>query len=101
MLRNGNLGTKKEKHPKNLDRLAAAHSVVESLDSDLQKCQTNFNSVKQQSERKAFTDEYKRKKILLDSAYTELKRAQDATVKSINVQKQQINSCLESLEDSE
>ena len=38
----------------------------------------------------------------MDSAYTELKRAQEDTVKSIHVQRQQINSSLESSkEDSD
>lgn len=38
----------------------------------------------------------------MDGAYTELKRAQEATVKSIHVQRQQINYYLESSkEDSD
>ena len=38
----------------------------------------------------------------MDSAYTELKRAQEETVKSIHVQSEQINSSLESSkEDSD
>jgi len=103
VLRNANLGTKKkETLPKNLDRMSAAHLAVESIASEVQECQTKFKAAKKQSQRKLFTDDYKRKKVLLDGAYTELKRAQEATVKSIHVQRQQIYSYLESSkEDSD
>ena len=93
---------KKETLPKNLDRMSAAHLAVESIDSEVQECQTKFKAVKKRSQRKLFTNDYKRKKVLLDSAYTELKRAQEEIVKSIHVQRQQINSSLESSkEDSD
>ena len=82
--------------------MSAAHLAVESIDSEVQECQAKFKAAKKQSQRKLFTDDYKRKKVLLDGAYTELKRAQEATVKSIDVQRQQINSYLESSkEDSD
>ena len=82
--------------------MSAAHLAVESIDSEVHECQAKFKAAKKQSQRKLFTDDYKRKKVLLDGAYTELKRAQEATVKSIDVQRQQINSYLESSkEDSD
>ena len=82
--------------------MSAANLAVESIDSEVQECQAKFKAAKKQSQRKLFTDDYKRKKVLLDGAYTELKRAQEATVKSIDVQRQQINSYLESSkEDSD
>ena len=82
--------------------MSAAHLAVESIDSEVQECQAKFKAAKKQSQRKLFTDDYKRKKVLLDGPYTELKRAQEATVKSIDVQRQQINSYLESSkEDSD
>ena len=102
VLRNANLGTNKETLPKKLDRMSAAHLAVELIDSEVQECQAKFKASKKQSQRKLFTDDYKRKKVLLDGAYTELKRAQEATVKSIHVQRQKINSYLESSkEDSD
>ena len=92
----------KKHFQKKLDRMSAAHLAVESIDSEEQECQAKFKVAKKQSQRKLFTDDYKRKKVLLDGAYTELKRAQEATVKSIDVQRQQINSYLESSkEDSD
>ena len=103
VIRDANLGTKKkETLPKNLDRMSAAHLAVESIDSEVQECQTKFKAAKEQSQRTLFAIDYKRKKVLLDSAYTELKRAQKEAVKSIHVQRQQINSSLESsTEDSD
>ena len=87
---------------KKLDRMSAAHLAVVSIDSEVQECQAKFKAAEKQSQRKLFTDDYKRKKVLLDGAYTELKRAQEATVKSIDVQRQQIDSYLESSkEDSD
>ena len=46
MLRNANLGTKKKKLPKNLDRMSAARLAVESIDSEVQECQTKFKAAK-------------------------------------------------------
>ena len=95
---------KKETLHNNLDRMAAAHLAVEAIDSEIQECQTKFSEAKSSKNRDALRKDYKRKKVILDGAYTELKRAQEATVKSIKVKRQQINFCLESTnmkEDSE
>lgn len=95
---------KKETLANNLDRMTAAHLVVEAIDAEIQECQTNFSGAKTHSERDALNKEYKRKKIIMDGAFTELKRAQEATVKSMKVKRQQIDSCLKSInreEDSE
>ena len=66
VLRSANLGTKKkETLPKDLDRMPAAHLAVESIESEVQECKTKFNTAKKQSQRKLFTYDYKRKKVLL------------------------------------
>ena len=75
---------------KNLDRMAAAHLAVESHDGDIEKCQKEFKNGKSLQEKNASTVKYKRQKALIDGAYTELKRAQEATLKSIKIKRQQL-----------
>lgn len=45
-------------------------------------------------DRKKFTKKYEREKLLMDGAYTELKRAQDALSKSIKVKRTEIENRL-------
>ena len=40
------LGNQKKKLPKNLDRMSAARLAVESIDSEVQECQTKFKAAK-------------------------------------------------------
>ena len=54
----------------------------------------NFNEAKAATDRKKHTNEYKRKKLLLDGAHTELKCAQDALSKSIKVKRTEIENRL-------
>ena len=75
---------------KNLDRMAAAHLAVERHDGDIEKCQKEFKKGKSLQEKNASTVKYKRQKALIDGAYTELKRAQEATLKSIKIKRQQL-----------
>lgn len=53
----------------------------------------------QLKEKNALTLKYKRQKALIDGAYTELKRAQDATLKSIKTKRQQLEIRLSARED--
>jgi len=50
--------------------------------AEIQKAFKEANAL---ADRKKYTKEYKRKKLLSDGAYTELKCAQDALSKSIKV----------------
>ena len=70
---------KKETIPKNLDRMAAAHSAVENIDKDIQDSRNSFEKATSIKERNKYRKEYERKKKILDGAYTELKKAQEAT----------------------
>ncbi len=65
---------KKETLGKNLDRMAAAHEAVERHDANIEK-------YKKEKEANAL----KRAKVLMDGAYSELKKAQEAATKSIKV----------------
>ena len=93
---------KKETLAKNLERMAAAHAAVETLDAELEKCKQSFQmgniSVKEKSALKA---EYNGKKDLMDGAYTELKRAQEASVKAIKIKRQQLDVHLSKKEEEE
>ena len=90
---------KKDTIAKNLDRMAAAHLAVESHDAEVEKCQKEFKKGKSIKERNESNLKYKRQKTLMDGAYTELKRAQDATVKSIKTKRQQLEIRLSARED--
>lgn len=84
---------------KNLDRMAAAHSAVESHDADIENCQKEFKKGKSIQQKNASTAKYKRQKALIDGAYTELKRAQEATLKSIKIKRQQLEIRLSARND--
>ena len=81
---------------KNIDRMSAAHAAVEGNDIKLQELikrnldKSSFSKL----ERIQLTSEYNKKKILFDEAYTELKRAQDATVKALKVKKEEMEKRL-------
>ena len=84
---------------KNLERMAAAHLAVESHDADIQACQKEFKKGKSIKDKNSSTLKYKREKALMDGAYTELKRAQDATTKSIKTKRQQLEIRLSARKD--
>ena len=90
---------KKETIPKNLDRMAAAHSAVENIDKDIQDSRNSFEKATSIKERNKYRKEYERKKKILDGAYTELKRAQEATAKSIKTKRKQLDTILKSQTD--
>lgn len=70
--------------------MAAAHLAVERHDGDIEKYQKELKKGKSLQEKNASTVKYKRQKALIDGAYTELKRAQEATLKSIKIKRQQM-----------
>ena len=87
---------KKETIPKNLDRMAAAQLAVENQDKEIKKCQEAFKGARSVAEKGKHTQRYNRNKVLMDGSYTELKRAQDATMKSIKVKREQLEGRLKS-----
>ena len=92
---------KKETVPNNLERMSAAHAVVVDLDKKLEACRENLKKAKSQSEKGQHKRVYDRTKISLDGAYTELKRAQDANMKAINVKRKLLDKHLNSITDSD
>ena len=73
---------KKATIPKNIDGMSIAHLQVESLDAALKATKKGFASLNKK-ERGQLKREFKEKSNLMDGAYNELKRAQDALNKSI------------------
>ena len=92
---------KKETIPKNLDRMAAAHAAVEKADEELNDCRMNFEKARTEKERQAARQEFEVKQILMDGAYTELKKAQDATTKSVKAKRKELDQKLNVTESEE
>ena len=72
--------------------MSIAHLQVESLDAALKETKKGFASFNKK-ERGQVKREFKEKSNLMDGAYSELKRAQDALNKSI-VQNEEIENAL-------
>ena len=70
---------------KNLERMTAAHLALEGHDAKVEELKRGNKS-----------SALKREKALMEGAYTELKKAQEAAVKSIKVKRQQVEMCLSS-----
>ena len=92
---------KKETIPKNLDRMAAAHAAVEKADEELNDCRMNFEKARAEKERQAARQEFEVKQTLMDGAYTELKKAQDATIKSVKAKRKELDQKLNVTESEE
>ena len=89
------LGTqKKDTISKNVERMSAAHHAVEGIDQEVEEVQEAFQAAQTLVDRKKYSKEYERKKLLLDGAYTELKRAQDALTKSMKAKERDIENRL-------
>ena len=76
---------KKETLGKNLERMTAAHLALEGHDAKVEELKRGNKS-----------SALKREKALMEGAYTELKKAQEAAVKSIKVKRQQVEMRLSS-----
>lgn len=76
---------KKEMLGKNLERMAVAHEAVERHDAKIEEYKKANDS-----------SALKREKDLMDGAYSELKKAQEAAAKSIKVKRQQVQMRLTS-----
>ena len=95
---------KKDTILKNVDRMSAAHQAVEEYDQKVTRIQKRFKEAETIADRRKSTQKYEREKLLMDGAYTELKRAQDALSKSIKVKRMEIENRLKvgtGVEDSE
>ena len=92
---------KKETIPNNLERMSAAHAVVVDLDKKLEKYRENLKKAKSKNEKGQHKRDYDRMKISLDGAYTELKRAQDATMKAISVKRKLLDKHLNSMTEGD
>ena len=89
------LGTqKKDTISKNVERMSAAHHAVEGIDQEVEKVQEAFQAAQTLVDRRKYSKEYERKKLVLDGAYTELKRAQDALTKSMKAKERDIENRL-------
>ena len=89
------LGTqKKDTISKNVERMSAAHHAVECIDQEVEEVQEAFQAAQTLVDRRKYSKEYERKKLLLDGAYTELKRAQDALTKSMKAKERDIENRL-------
>ena len=91
---------KKETIPKNLDRMAAAHAAVEKADKELNDYRMNFEKARTEKERQAARQEFEVRQTFMDGAFTELKKAQDATIKSVKAKRKELDQKL-NVTDSE
>lgn len=92
---------KKETITENMERMAAAHQAVEELDLKVKNIQDSFKAAKTVALREQNSKKYVKEKLLLDGAYTELKRAQDAITKSIKVKRKEIDDRLRARSDND
>ena len=88
---------KKQTIPKNLDRMAAAHAAVERLDKEMEEYR-ELQKRASSKEKEELKKKFGKSKQLLDGAYTELKRAQDAALKSIRGKRKSLDEFLKSKE---
>lgn len=87
---------KKETIPKNLQRMGTAHLTVERENANLEKNREEFERAKSKSkeEREKIKAQWDKCRVNMDAAYTELKQAQDATLKALAVRKAQLEKYL-------
>lgn len=87
---------KKETIPKNLQRMETAHLTVERENANLEKYREEFDRAKSKSkeEREKIKAQWDKCRVNMDAAYTELKQAQDATLKALAVRKVQLEKYL-------
>ena len=89
----------KKKLSKNVERMNVAHISVENANKEIEENRQNFKDSRSIQERTSLKNEYVMKKKILDGAYTELKRAQDATLKAIKVRQTLLNDTISEKND--
>ena len=89
---------KKETIPKNLQRMETANLNVQRANANLEKVKEEFEKAKSTVEEEKNKKQWKRSKDDMDEAYTNLKQAQDATMKALVVKQQQLEKYLTSNE---
>ena len=65
-------------------------------DHEIKECRERVEKAVSKEEREVIMKSYDVKKKLLDGAYTELKRAQEAAIKSIKTKRRQLEVLLKS-----
>ena len=67
--------------------MAAAYVAVEKADKELNDYRMNFEKAWTEKQRQAARQEFEVRQTLLDGAFTELKKAQDATIGSVGAKR--------------
>lgn len=80
--------------PHNQERMEIARQEVINTDKKLQIVREKYNLVSNAGERKKLKEEKTKLENALSGVYTELKRAQDALVKSLNHKRELLNQRL-------
>ena len=76
--------------PKNMDRMEKAHVQVECLDKEITDIRAMYEQAKTKADKQLLREKYEGKKIMLDGAYTELKKAQEALTKALKEKKKEL-----------
>lgn len=97
----GKLHQKKETIHKNMERMSLAHTAFVSVDREMSTARKNAQKCKGKAEKDKLGKECERIKILLNGAYTELKRAQDAAMKSLKVKRDFLDRQLKSFKEGD
>lgn len=84
---------KRQTIPKNLERMERTHVQVESLDKEITEIRRMHEEAVSKTDKQKQRQRYNDKKVFLDGAYSELKKAQEALVKAIHVKQKEIEKC--------
>ena len=79
--------------PNNLDRMERKHAEVECLDKEIAEIRRQYDQARTKIDKQLLREKYEGKKIMLDGAYTELKKAQEALSKALKVKKNELEKC--------
>ena len=74
--------------------MAAAHAAVEKADKELNDYRMNFEKARTEKERQAARQEFEVRQTFMDGAFTELKKTQDATIKSVKAKRKELDQKL-------
>lgn len=82
--------------PKNQERMEKAHVQVECLDKEITEIRQQHEQAKAKTNKQLLKQKYEGKKIMLDGAYTELKKAQEALMKALKEKKKELEKLSQS-----
>ena len=69
------------------------HAEVECLDKEIAEIRRQYDQARTKIDKQLLREKYEGKKIMLDGAYTELKKAQEALSKGLKVKKNELEKC--------